>query len=290
MTHYDPQPISDIVTTLGEGPTWSPAEGAVYWIDLIERRIHRHHLESGESRTYSVSGMPAAIVLAQGGLLVAFRNGLARLDTASGEEARLNIGIDFTRERFNDGAVDSRGRFYVGTMDRSVEEPVGALWRIDPDLTAVRLFDGVTLGNGIDWSPDDRTLYFCDSRPGLVHAFDFNADTGDTSNHRLHVDFRDSGRHPDGSAVDSDGCLWIAEMPVGVIGRYDASGQRIDEIRFPVPRATSMAFVGQDLDRLYVTTMRYGMSPEDLQSHALAGRSFIVDVGVRGLPLAIFAG
>jgi sugar lactone lactonase YvrE len=290
MKRTAPTPLNDIVATLGEGPTWAPAENALYWIDLIARQVLRHNFATGATRVYPVSGLPAAIALRQGGLLVAYRNGFAHLDTENGDEARIDASIDFSQERFNDGACDSRGRFFVGTMDKRMSEAVGGLWRVDPDMTITRLAGGVCLANGIAWSPDDTTLYFCDSRPGVVRAYDYDVESGSIANERVHISFEGMAAHPDGCAMDAEGCLWIAEMGAGSIGRYDPSGCRIGGIEFPVSRVTSLAFCGRDLTTLCVTTMRNGLSPDELERQPLAGRTFVVEMDVVGLPVGGFSG
>ncbi|WP_417722707.1 SMP-30/gluconolactonase/LRE family protein [Salipiger sp.] len=289
MTPCTPIPLGRTGATLGESPTWAPEENAVYWIDVIGRRVHRHDLGTGNARVYPVGGIPSAIALGRGGLVVVLRNGLALLDTVSGAETPLKLDFDFCNERFNDAAPDREGRLFVGSMDRRMTDPVGGLWRIDPDLGITQVARGTILGNGIAWSPDDRTLYFCDSRAGLVHAHAFDAATGEVRDGRVHLDLRPTGAHPDGCAMDADACLWVAEMPTGTIGRYDPGGHRIDEIRLPVPRVTSMAFCGPDLSQLCITTMRYGLSDDALAATPLAGCTFLAETGVRGLPVPLCA-
>ena len=149
---------------------------------------------------------------------------------------------------------------------------------------------GITLSNGIAWSPDDRTLYHCESRPGLVYAYDYDADTGQPSNRRVLIDFTGKGYHSDGCTVDSEGFLWVAEVGGGKVGRYAPDGRRVGEVVLPISRVSSVMFGGPDLRTLFITTMRYRLTPEELAVQPLAGQVFSVDPGVQGIAEVEFAG
>ena len=110
-----------------------------------------------------------------------------------------------------------------------MKEPIGGLYRIDADRKVTRVADGITLSNGLAWSPDNRTMYHCESRPGYVYAYDYDIDTGTPTNRRIHIDFASKGHHCDGCTVDAEGFLWIAEVnsePALVV----RAGQRLESI------------------------------------------------------------
>ncbi|MBS0640632.1 MAG: SMP-30/gluconolactonase/LRE family protein, partial [Proteobacteria bacterium] len=197
---------------------------------------------------------------------------------------------DFMKDVFNDGKCDRRGRFWVGTMDRETTHPIGALYRIDPDLTVHRMADGITLSNGIAFSPDDRTLYHCDSEPGVVWAYDYDIESGSIANRRVLVDFAGRKGHPDGCTIDAEGGLWVAEIGAGQIVRFDAAGRETGLIAVPVTRPTSVIFGGADLRTMFVTSMQFALSDEEKAQQPLAGSVFSVNVGVAGIPEVRFAG
>ena len=285
------EPVFEGVCDLGEGPLWSVREQAFYWIDVTGRTIWHHDVATAITRSHKVSGMPGSIATrSKGGILAAYRTGLALVDLDTGTEEKLGSPIDFGIERFNDGKCDRRGRFFVGTMEKTMQSDAGGLYRVDPDLTVTRVAGGIVLSNGIAWSPDNRTLYHNESRPGYVYAYDYDIETGVVENRRIHIDFAAAGMHPDGSTVDADGCLWIAEVGRGTVGRYDPDGKRMSEIRVPTDRVTSVMFGGEDLSTLYITSMRYNLPEEKLARQPLAGRVFAARPGVRGIAEADFAG
>lgn len=222
---------------------------------------------------------------------MANRQGLAFLDCDSGmlEDVAAHA-IDFSRAVLNDGKCDSRGRFWVGSMDREIAAPSGALYRVDPDLSVTMMDEGLTLSNGIAWSPDERTMLFCDSRPGRIWAYDYEIADGSISNRRVFVDFEGRKGRPDGCTIDADGGLWVAEIGAGQVVRFDPSGRQDVAIPVPTSRPTSVTFGGHDLRTLYVTSMRHGLSDEEVACQPDAGHVFAIDLDVSGLAAALFAG
>jgi L-arabinonolactonase len=277
---------------LGEGPLWSVNDQAIYWIDCINRTISRYFPGTGKTDRFEVSGLPSCYAFrSSGGLLFAFRNRLAFVDLDAGtEQAIPSPGLDFAIERFNDGKCDSRGRFFVGTMDKERKSPRGGLYRLDADLCVTKVADGVTLSNGLAWSLDDRTMYQCESRPGIVYGYDYDAASGNLSDRRVVIDTTPTHFHPDGCARDVEGCLWIALPGSGKIARFSPEGRLIATLEVPTPRVTSVAFGGQDLDTLYITSMRYNVPESILKENPAAGGIFAAVPGVKGMPEPLFAG
>ena len=294
-----PECVLEAKCWLGEGPSWSAREQALYWTDLPARRIHRFHPASGDHRKWHTAEMITAIgQRARGGLIVATATQIGFFDPGSGRFTPfVRPEADKPGNRSNDGKCDSRGRFWYGTMQNNVapdggEIPVteksGSLWRIDPDGGAHRADSGIAISNTFAWSPDDRIMYFADTFDA-IYAYDFDAAAGTVTNRRVFA--RAEGRgHPDGSCIDADGFLWNARWDGGGLIRWapDASIDRF--VALPCDRVTSCCFGGPDLATLYVTTVRYGLSEAKLAEQPLAGGVFALDAGVKGLPEGQFAG
>jgi sugar lactone lactonase YvrE len=290
-----PGPITCVSTSqsiLGENPLWDGVAGRLLSIDCMGRKLFRLDVETGQEEEWALHRVPGSAVLrSRGGLLMANRQGLAFFDlNKAALDDIATPGIDFSREVFNDGKCDSYGRFWTGTMHREVTEPVGALYRIGTDLQASRMADGITLSNGIAWSPDERVLYHCDSRPGRVWAYDYDIEAGEITNRRVHIDFAQRRGRPDGCTVDAEGGLWVAEIGAGQVVRFDPAGREVLTVALPVSKPTSVTFGGPDLRTLFVTSMRYGLSDEARAEEPLAGGVFAFDAEVGGLPAAAFGG
>jgi sugar lactone lactonase YvrE len=275
---------------LGEGPLWCPVEQALYWIDSSAPAIHRWAPESGATRTWAMPSVIGSMALrAGGGAVVALENGFAFVDFESGAvEPLLDPEAAQPGTRFNDGKCDRRGRFWAGTMDRAMAAPLGALYRLDPDLGCRPMVEGVTVANGLGWSPDDRTMYHTDSPARRIHAFDFDLEAGALSNRRVFVELAEGVGFPDGLTVDAEGFVWSAIWRGGRVERYAPDGRLERAVELPIKRPTSCIFGGPNLDRLYVTSAssRDGREPEPPPAGAL----FVIEAGVKGLPEPRFAG
>ena len=188
---------------------------------------------------------------------------------------------------------DCQGRFWSGTMFESPGKPpqkIGSLYRLDVDLSAHRVVEGVGCSNGLAWSPDSRTMYFTDSHTPYVWAYDFDPASGTVGERRVFIDLSFMNGIVDGSTVDSDGCYWLTVPFQGKVMRYDPRGQLMQTIDMPTDLPTCCEFGGENLDVLYVTTATLRRTPEALKDQPLAGGLFALHTDAKGLPLIPFKG
>jgi sugar lactone lactonase YvrE len=193
--------------------------------------------------------------------------------------------------RFNDGAVDSAGRFWAGTMDTSADgRPVGALYRLDPDGSVHTMETGIGTSNGIGWSPDNTIMYFVDSPLRTIFAYDFDAATGNIANRRTFVSTAGEVSEPDGLTVDSEGCIWCAYWNGAKIVRYTPHGKVERVLAVPALRVTSCVFGGPHLDELYITSSGADLTDGQRKQYPLSGDLFRLKTDIRGLEKYKFAG
>lgn len=294
--------IIDTGAILGESPVWSVAEQALYWIDIKAPAIHRYTPTTGADEAWPVEQEIGSIVLRRGGsLAAALRDGfalidpdLATLDWLTDPEA------DRPMSRFNDGKCDRQGRFWAGTMHDPPgppagyfeREPVGALYRLDSDLTCRRMADGIKVSNGLAWSPDGRVMYFTDSPTRTIWAYAYDPATGAPGERRVFARIpEEPGRGTaDGATVDAEGYLWTAEFRGSRLVRYVPDGSVDRTVALPVSRPTACAFGGEGMATLFVTSARIMLSDDELAAEPHAGALLALDVGASGLPEAAFAG
>ena len=290
---------------LGEGPVWDVGTGVLWWLDGTGRRVGNPSIwrldpKIGRIDNWSLDHDVGALAVRENGKLVlALDQGFYSFDPAKGAlEVIELIEADQPRSRLNDGKVDRRGRFIAGGMDDKEELPICGLWRLDPDLSATRVEEGIICTNGPCWSPDDKTFYVADTFVDEFWAYDYDIDTGTLSNRRIFADTKSVAGVPDGSTVDAEGCLWNAELISGDLVRYDPDGIVERKIGMPVSNITSVMFGGDKLDEIYVTSMARVKHPavhdrfhKDLKPQFGAGSLFrITGLGIRGLPEPRFAG
>lgn len=244
---------------VGEGPVWDVAEQALYYVDIMGKAVHRLEHATGAVQTWAVPGVVGSLaVREQGGLLLALADGFHVLDTQAGETTPLHLpaGLD-PRVQFNDGKVDRRGRFVVGTTDGMAKEPLGSVYSFTGPGACQLIDDGITISNGPCWSPDDRTFYFSDSRRSQIYAYDYDIDTGTVANKRPFANTAELGLGPipDGATVDQDGLMWMAICEGAKVVAFRPDGRVERVVDFPVSLTASVMFGGPGLDQLFVTTI-----------------------------------
>jgi sugar lactone lactonase YvrE len=191
----------------------------------------------------------------------------------------------------NDGACDPQGRFWAGTMAYDESPGAGTLYRLELDGRCSTVLTGLTISNGIGWSPDGGTMYLSDSGTRLVEAFDFDGVTGAISGRRTLVRIDEPGVAPDGLTVDEDGDIWVAMYGGWAVHRYGPEGSLRATLPMPVAQATSCAFGGDDRRTLFVTTGRERLEEGDLEGQPDAGRVFsVVGLDARGEGCAPYLG
>ena len=280
---------------LGESPMWHPLECALYYCDIPGHRLQRFDPRTGELRQWQFNTDVASVAPMVGGaLLLAMRDGLWRFDTTTGLRSALyEPPYDVTLERFNDGKCDPQGRFWVGTIYEPRDQPLASLYCYNSGQLS-RRSGGVTVSNGLAWSPDGRTMYWSDTKAHTVYAFDFDPASGESANRRVFASFPlkvpgqsldTYGGRPDGAAVDVEGCYWVAMFEGQRLLRLSPEGDILQELKLPVRCATMLCFGGVDLKTLYVTTARENRPALELTEQPWAGCVLGIDVGVSGLPV-----
>ncbi len=285
--------VLEAKNVLGEGPIWHPGEQALYWCDIMKPSFQRLDPASGDYREWAMPEEIGSMVFREkGGVVAALKSGFYFVDLASGKvEAAAKPEPSNGDNRFNDGKCDRRGRYWCGTISFDRSRSDGALYRLDPDGSCHKMEEGVTVSNGIAWSPDNKVMYYADSPADKVYAYDFDLETGAIANRRVFISTADIEGFVDGATVDAEGFYWCAHIRAGEIARYDPDGKLERTIPLPVQHPTMCTFGGKELDTLYVTSGTQFVKPEDAAAQPLAGALLAIhDVGARGLPEPFFAG
>ncbi len=275
----------EVHAQLGEGPVWDERQQRLYFVDIYGQRVHIFWPATGEHGSFDVDRSVGAVVLRDDGGLV-----LAAHDTffvaehdGNALEAFGEFRANGEAVRFNDGKVDPRGRFFAGTMGHAEDNWLGSLYMLETDGNVSVILEEIGISNGLAWSADESTFFYIDTRRHSVDAFDLAPETGAVTNRRIVAEFSDGD--PDGMAIDSEGCLWVACWGGRRVERIDpADGRRLDIVRVPATNVTSVAFGGPDLDDLYITTARQGLSDAQLADEPHAGDLFVTKPGVSGPP------
>jgi sugar lactone lactonase YvrE len=281
---------------LSEGPRWDEERQELLWVDILGSGFHRATVAADgnpdEVRTMALDRHVGAVApIAEGGYVLAAGQGFLFVDEADSVRELAQPEAGHTNVRMNDGACDPQGRFWAGTMAYDESPGAGTLYRLELDGRCSTVLTGLTISNGIGWSPDGGTMYLSDSGTGLVEAFDFDGVTGAISGRRTLVHIDQPGMAPDGLTVDEQGDIWVAVYGGWAVNRYGPEGSLRETVHIPVAQATSCAFGGGDRRILFVTTGRERLDESALERQPDAGRVFaVIGLDARGPGCAPYRG
>lgn len=282
-------PIFAARARLGECPVWDADRQQLFWVDILNHRVHQFDPATGQDRYIDTGEVVSAIALTGGDqVLVALRDRLAFLDLQTGEII-TRCQVEFphpTNTRLNDGKCDAQGRFWIGSISETAEQ--AALYRYDPDGALQVMETGLTISNGLGWSPDGSIFYLTDSAKHHIYAYDFEPETGTIHNRRVLIDLTSEDAEPDGLAIDAQGNLWSALWNGWCIACFTPTGQERFRMQMPVQRPTCVTFGGSRLMDLYITSASVGLSQPELQQGFSAGDLFCLPTQAIGLPTQLF--
>lgn len=286
--------ILNAAATLAEGPAWDHRHQHLIWVDIEEKQVHIYNPTFDRDDCYQLDEMVGAAVpmKSEGRLLLALADGIAIYQL---NDKSLTYIAQTERElpgnRFNDGKCDPEGRFWAGTMGLAVESGVGALYCLWPDFSVHTKVEKVTISNGLAWKSNGQTMYYIDSPTQQVIAYEYDPPRGSIGNPKAVIRIPPKLGTPDGMAIDQEDKLWIALWGGYGVGRWDPiTGELLDMIRVNAPHVTSCTFGGPDLEDLYITTARSGLTTAQIEEHPQSGGIFLVKPGVRGRPVDFFKG
>lgn len=269
---------------LGEGPLWDGEKQLLFWVDIYNHRVHQFDPATGQDRFFDVGDVVSAIQKAGSDrLLLALSNTLAFLNLKTGEVTPFyQVEFPHPDTRFNDGKCDSQGRFWIGSISDVPGQAI--LYRYDPDGQFHIMETGLTISNGLGWSPDRSTFYLTDSAQHKIYAYNFEEASGKISDRRVLIDLSAEGVEPDGLAIDSAGNIWSALWNGWCIACFNPAGAEILRVKMPVQRPTSVTFGGKNLTEIYITSASIGLSQKEIQKEINAGDLFCLSTDSSGMP------
>ena len=292
MQRIPASPADPAAAFHAEGPTWDAERAELLWVDIPHGLVRRASVAADGALTEVASARGGDTVgfvvpAAAGGWLLGAGGGFTHL----AEDGEARVLLDLAGEggteatggtRMNDGGCDPAGRLFAGTMAFDGRPGAGALYRLDLDGTVTTVLDGLTISNGLGWSPDGRTVHLADSGLGLVWAFDYDPAAGSFTRQRVLLDFTDQDGVADGLTVDDEGCLWTALWGGGQVRRWSPEGDLLAVVELPVPNVSSCAFAGPDRDVLVISTSAEGLDEKQRAAQPDAGKLFTARPGVTG--------
>ncbi|MDD2416584.1 MAG: SMP-30/gluconolactonase/LRE family protein [Parabacteroides sp.] len=272
--------------TTGEGSIWHPERKSLFWVDIEGKTLYEYLPESSTCKTWSFDRMVSTVVPeTDSTVVVSLQNEIVRVNLVTGENTHVaSIDDKNGTVRCNDGKCDPEGRLWVGTMGFGAPKGAGKLFTVTRDGVVSVMLDSVTISNGIVWTADKRFMYYNDTPTGRVARYKYDAATGAITFDGVAVKMEEGTGSPDGMTIDRNGNLWVAQWGgYGVYCYNPQTGELLKKIELPAPNVASCAFGGENLDILYITTARAGLSEEQLEKYPLSGSLFVCKPGAVGV-------
>lgn len=281
--------LFDAKADLAHSPVWDGKRALLLFTDIMHGRVHELDPATGAARVFDV-GEPVGVAVPsrRNDWILATKTGFHRLDPATGDTARIaSVEIDQPDNRMSDGRVDPRGRFWAASLSLSGRQH-GALYRLDANGRVLRMLTGLTLANGLAWSPEGTLLYFVDTATGRIDLFDFDEAWGTITNRRTFAVVPPAAGYPSGLTVDAAGFVWVTLWGGGALHRYTPDGQVDRVVPLPVTHPTHCVFGGRGLDELFVTSAR--IDRPGGEPGATNGGVYRLRPGVKGQASKVFGG
>ena len=281
--------LDECNNSLGEGITFSSTDNYLYWLDIGNKsKLYKLDLSSNKKEIFELPEIVTATsIKSQDELILATNNGLKLFNTSNAKfESVVTIEDEQTLTRSNDGASDAYGRFWFGTMQNNfdnngngipIKDNIGKLYKVDINKKISIIEEGLGIPNTFVWSPDNNIFYFSDTLKGTILSYNFELENGELSNKKELASFNRG--HPDGSTIDTDGCIWNCRWGGSCIVRFTPNGQVDQIIEMPVENITNCIFGGQDMKTLFVTTA----SNEGKNKNELDGSLFSINLNYQGI-------
>jgi sugar lactone lactonase len=271
---------------LGEGPSYEAETDALFWFDILDKKLLEHSFKTGLTSVHDLPYMASAIfavdadrqlILSEQGLHIRNRsNGALSLHTAVEADNRIT--------RSNDARAHPCGALWFGTMGIDEEAGAGSIYHFFKGDVRV-LYPNITIPNSICFAPDGTTAYFVDTPTHQLMRVSIDPNTAlPIGQPQLFYKHQGAG-WIDGSVCDAHGNVWNARWGAGEVACLSPDGREISKFSVPLsPQTSCPAFVGKDADRLIVTSACKVMSDEALAAAPDAGKTFIADLKVNGRP------
>lgn len=239
-----------------EGPCWVAQNNVLFFVSIKADTVLCMDVTTGKCRSYHTDGAVGCVVIRDDNMITAEKSGIYITNLNTLDKQRLCHVYDDPAFRYNDGKLDPRGRFFVGTLGDGKRLDGGcALYRIDGKDNYKQMLSNVTISNGLGWTGDCKTMYYIDTPTSQVAAFDYDLKNGEMSNRRVVATIDDG--FPDGMCVDIDDTCYIAHWGGGKVSHWDLKkGIRLDEIHLPVTNVSSCCIGGENMDTLFITTAK----------------------------------
>lgn len=262
--------FDDTKCALGEGPLWHPTLGQFFWFDINNKQLLTN--KDGNRKAWQFNEhVSCAGWVDEENLLITSQTAFLLFNIKTGaQEIIAPLEADIPNNRSNDGRADPQGGLWIGTMDLEAKKDAGAIYRYYRGEVRV-ICPNITIPNSICFAPSGDIAYYADTKDKQIMKFNLDAEGWPIGDAELFIDMVADDLSPDGSVVDSEGCLWNAQWGAARLAKYSPQGKFLMAIDLPEAKQTTCpAFGGDDFQTIFVT------SAADGDDSANAGKTFAI--------------
>lgn len=281
--------------TLGEGIFWDDLTGKLRWVDIHKGLIHSLDLETTHHQVWDVKQKIGWLIPTESPneFIAGFQQGFGRVNLSQDtpEWAVLHpVFKDQPAMRLNDAKADADGVIWAGSLnDLDESKPDGIFFKFTSRGAPEVVETGYQVCNGPAISQDGKQFFHTDSAKRTIYSLTFS--DGNLINKNIWKVLDPNEGYPDGMTFDSAGHVWVAHWGGGCISRFDLNGNLLCRVKIPAPNVTNITFGGTNLDRLFVSTARAGLSQKQLTESPQSGAIFeILGHDATGLPCRRYKG
>lgn len=270
---------------IGEGPIYNEKNNSLYYTNGGAKQMCIYNMKSGEFKTVDLKSDCAAFAFDKSGRLIVSRHdGVFFLNPDGISEALYDLKKNEIKYA-NDMKSGPDGRIYVGTQSErrmGISDKLnGKLYSIDKFKNVKLLLDGMSLSNGMAWSPDGKMFYHTDSDTSIIKEYYFDGEKGEISFSGRQI--KVSGA--DGFTADKNGRLYVACWGRGHVAVVNAEKMSVEEyISLPISVPSSCSFVGDNMDILAVTSASFDADADDEN----AGFTILIKMNTGGIKPYLF--
>lgn len=275
--------FDDRVCALGEGALWHPEREQLFWFDILGQRLLSRTADIPLSWEFEEM-VSAAGWIDHDTLMVAGASALWTLNVETGAQAKVvPLEADIPANRSNDGRADPVGGFWIGTMGREAQAGAGAIYRYFRGELR-QIYRDLTIPNSICFSPDGVTAYFSDTDQGAIWKQRLDRAGWPSGKPEVFADFSGVGLNPDGAVCDAQGNVWVAQWGAWRVACHGPDGRFRMALPTGAAHTTCPAFGGPKLNQMFVTTATQDIAQAGTGHHVGAGRTWVSDMPVKGVP------
>ena len=285
LREYTAELLYQARSETGNAALWHPDRKSVFWVDTEYNLLHEYIPSIDKCNSWKFTSTVGSVVPETAKtVILALSDRIIRFNTETDEKENIAfIDVENGHLRCNDGKCSPNGKLWIGTTSYNYEKGAGSAYCVHPDGKVDQMFKGLTAANGLVWSKNHQFMFHNDVSNKVVKRYRYDIKTEDVIHNGVAINIPNGTGIPEGIIIDQQDNLWIPQRGgFGVYCYNPYTGQLVAKVNVPTPNVTSCTFGGENLDTIFITTSRKGLTKEELEKYPLSGSIFTCQIAPIG--------